>query len=442
VALNTMGGIYLGASSNIILNNIITSNDYGIHVTGSNHRIVGNNVTGNSDFGIYLSGQSNRLRANNMTKNRYNFKFYGWGELSNFINDIDASNTVEGKPIYYWVNEQDSRIPLDAGYVALVNCTRMIVQNLTLANNGEGVVLAFTTNSTITQNSIANNTHGIILHSSSGNNIFINNIIDNNAGTTFPNGIWLIYSSSNIISRNIIAKNYDGIVFLGSSLNKIIGNNIKRNGRCGFYLSSSSGYRIFHNNFLNNPVHVYVEGYTSGANLWDDGYPSGGNYWDDYIGNDNKGLGYPPYSVGEEQDNYPLMGPMSLFDVGVWNSEPREIHVISNSTVTDFQLEISKKIIHFNVIGSDYTTGFCRVTIPNIVAQDLWQSSYIVLVNEQPVDFTNFTNTENTYIYFTYQHSEREVIIVPEFPSFLILPLFMIAKLLAVIVHRKRNIIS
>jgi hypothetical protein len=32
-----------------------------------------------------------------------------------------------------------------------------------------------------------------------------------------------------------------------------------------------------------------------------------------------------------------------------------------------------------------------------------------------------------------------DVVIIPEFPSFLILPLFMIATLLAVIVYRKKN---
>jgi len=35
-----------------------------------------------------------------------------------------------------------------------------------------------------------------------------------------------------------------------------------------------------------------------------------------------------------------------------------------------------------------------------------------------------------------------EPLVIPEFPSLLILPLFMIATLLGVIVHRKRNIIS
>jgi len=47
------------------------------------------------------------------------------------------------------------------------------------------------------------------------------------------------------------------------------------------------------------------------------------------------------------------------------------------------------------------------------------------------------------YLYINYTHSEHAIIItgtttIPEFPLFLILPLFMIATLLAAIIHRKR----
>ena len=49
-----------------------------------------------------------------------------------------------------------------------------------------------------------------------------------------------------------------------------------------------------------------------------------------------------------------------------------------------------------------------------------------------------------TYLYFTYNHSTKIVEIqgtqvIPEFPSFLILPLFMIATLLAVVVYRRKH---
>jgi hypothetical protein len=49
------------------------------------------------------------------------------------------------------------------------------------------------------------------------------------------------------------------------------------------------------------------------------------------------------------------------------------------------------------------------------------------------------SNETHSYLYFNYTHSTEEVIIIPEFPSFLILQLFMIATLLAVIVYRRKH---
>lgn len=50
----------------------------------------------------------------------------------------------------------------------------------------------------------------------------------------------------------------------------------------------------------------------------------------------------------------------------------------------------------------------------------------------------NWTDETCAYVYFTYYHSEHEVIILPEFPSLIILPLFMLA-VLVVIIHKKKN---
>lgn len=49
------------------------------------------------------------------------------------------------------------------------------------------------------------------------------------------------------------------------------------------------------------------------------------------------------------------------------------------------------------------------------------------------------SNANYTYLYFNYTHSTQEVVIIPEFPSFLLLPLFMIAALITVIVCRRKH---
>jgi hypothetical protein len=82
---------------------------------------------------------------------------------------------------------------------------------------------------------------------------------------------------------------------------------------CGW---SSSGNRIYHNNFMGAHVAFY---YNTMPNAWDDGYPSGGNYWSwlvladlyngpnqDILGAD--GIGDSSYGLFTNNiDHYPLM---------------------------------------------------------------------------------------------------------------------------------------
>jgi len=78
----------------------------------------------------------------------------------------------------------------------------------------------------------------------------------------------------------------------------------------------------------------------------------------------------------------------------------------------------------------------------------LWaeDEQWIVLVEGVPITNYTITSDENhSYLYFTYNHSTKTVhvqgtSVIPEFPSFLVLPLFMIATLLAVIAYRRRKV--
>jgi hypothetical protein len=112
------------------------------------------------------------------------------------------------------------------------------------------------------------------------------------------------------------------------------------------------------------------------------------------------------------------MGPCNRFEVqfGPFPSK-QEISVISNSSISDFQMNTTQKTISFNVAGES-GMGFCRVDIPKVIVSGLWQNNYKVLVNNQePLYIRNWTSGATTYIYFQYQHSTKEVVIVPEFQS-------------------------
>ena len=171
----------------------------------NNCSLIGNTVT-NSYNGIFLNDSFNNILSNNtMSNNKFNFGVFA-SNITNYINNIDTSNSVNGKPIYYWVNKSNMTVPSNAGFIALINCTDDAVVNLNLSGNYEGLLLAYTKNSTVTNNTITNNYDAIVLDNSYGNILKGNNLNGNVYNiivqTELPNNI----EASNII---------DGKPFIG-----------------------------------------------------------------------------------------------------------------------------------------------------------------------------------------------------------------------------------
>ena len=395
-------GIMLVGSSNnsIVRNNIgalpilYTGNEYGIYLReSSGNSIVGNNVTDSLEFGIYLyKFSSHNNIVGNYIENWYKYGI-GLGESSN--------NSISG--------------------------------NYITSKYGSGIIFQYSSNNSISSNNITENHqfglgshedyYGVGLWYGSDNNMIAGNNITRNAGS----GVYVYGSSENIIARNNIADNTYGI------------------GR--MYSISNT---LCNNNFVDNGQQEYDEyPQVPSIDSWDNGYPSGGNYWSDYAGVDlnRDGIGDLNYSIDVDNvDSYPLMGMFYGFNVSWIEPGYDVVELISNSSVSalvvGFWIEHPEdpntRIIKFNVAGETGTVGFCRVCIPTA----LLNATYTVLLNgtEIPCTLLPCSNSTHSYLYFNYPHSTEEVIIIPEFPSFLILSPFMIVTLLTVIVHRKRGL--
>jgi parallel beta-helix repeat protein len=270
-----MPWLYYGSTNSVksktISENTLTNNTYGIYIDdySSGNELSSNILLGNT-YGMCLKSCSdNMLRNNRMDNNDFNFYVSG-GTLSTSANDVDQSNTVNGAPIIYWVNEQGKTVPQNAGYVALVNCNDMTVKNLNLAHNGQSLLLAGVTNSKITDNKITENRHGIWLIESENNQVE-NNIITGN----MYEGFYLSSSNNNRITTNTLADN--GLVgtpaaqetgitgrsalrLLRSSNNDISSNKIDGNGE-GVNLQDSNGNTISTNTFENtygSTIHLFM----------------------------------------------------------------------------------------------------------------------------------------------------------------------------------------
>jgi parallel beta-helix repeat protein len=321
---NVHTAIYLDTSdNNLIYNNLISGNEVeddgrsAIYFDTSNNNRIENNTCENNYRGISLDSSDNiKMRNNILSNNLYNFGVFGSG-YSHFVQDIDTSNLVNGKPIRYLVDNKNEIIgpSLQIGYLGMVNCDNILVENLAIGNEGQGILLAFTENSRVENCTLENNLIGISLVSYSDNNLVANNTVRNS-----EIGIYLYYSSdNNLISGNIAENNRYGIFLQFYSSNNLVSGNLVKNSSLGIYLDyQSDNNLIYHNNLMNNTSQAYDEG----SNYWDNGYPSGGNYWSDYIGADDyhgenqnilgsDGIGDNQYYIPgtSNKDRYPLMNP-------------------------------------------------------------------------------------------------------------------------------------
>lgn len=341
------------ASDNTVSGNNVTAciNGDGIKMLwdADKNKIYGNSVM-KSAFGITIESSSNNaLRNNRISENGVNFAVSG-EELSHFIQDIDASNTVNGKPVYYLINEEGMVINqpnyANVGYLAVINSTNMVVQDLHVENNNtQGILFVNTTNSLIQNATVKGNSYGISLQWSSNNSIVENNLVSNfNAGLHFycsannnissnyeagsNFGFMLEDSDGNRVTRNTVTNTGYGIDLSGSSNNSIVGNNLTNNWAGIRFANSSSYNRIYHNNFINNTRQVFT--WLSTVNIWDNGYLSGGNYWSDYNGTDfyrgsyqneagSDGIVDKPYMIDKNNtDSYALMKPYAgSHDIGI-----------------------------------------------------------------------------------------------------------------------------
>jgi parallel beta-helix repeat protein len=220
ICYDNMYGIFVGYSQQVKIKNTTTyHNSYGIYLaSANNNRLENNTIYSNINWGIFLEhAEHNTLRNNEMARNTYNFWIDTYANSLLYYQDIDTSNTVDAKPIYYLVDVQDYVIPTDAGFVGVIHSENITVKNITFSNNSDGVVFALTTNSTIDNVTVTNCYHGIHLWNSD------QNTITRYYGSQNIVGIYLEYFSNNnnITNNTCILSNY-GLVTQYQCNNNII----------------------------------------------------------------------------------------------------------------------------------------------------------------------------------------------------------------------------
>ena len=201
---NEYEGTSLWMSDNITVanNSIYASRSYGMRlVYATNHTITDNVMV---DNGIFIVG----------------YKLDTWNSHT-----IETSNTVNGKPVYYWKNAKGGSVPSGAGEVILANCSGVIVENQDLSNSTVGMQLG---------------------HSPS--NIILNVTASGNDQV----GIYMIFSNNTVVDNVTVANNrYDGLESWWSD-NLTVLNSKASGNRKGFYAVNSDDLRFDNNTAYDN----------------------------------------------------------------------------------------------------------------------------------------------------------------------------------------------
>ncbi len=373
------GKVFLVSASSVhIINFTVRNAEYGIYLAESDDCKITGNIVDNNDYGIQLHSSNSCKVSRNEVTNTGLFTI----RLSNSNNCTVSSNTLTDNDIH------GIRINGSPDCVVVDN----------IISNYRGC--------------------GVLLDNSDGS------VIKSNWASGDYAGVDLMDSADCIVSGNTVTNNEYGI-YLSNCRHCEVTNNMLTGNEYGitFYSGSNS---IHHNNFVNNTNQVALHGTPN--NVFEK------NYWSNYRGIDENedGIG-DTLTPHLDVDNQPLMGMFSDFKA----TEQHHVTTTSNSTISAFHFDQENNRISFNVTGKDGTVGFCRICIPHA----LFDGNYTVLVDGLPPLMSKSlpcSNNTHSHLYFTYQHPKKEVLIIPEFPSALILHLVMILTLVAVAVSKKR----
>ena len=338
------------------INGIILANDC------SNQTFFDNTLINLTYSGIYLEKSWNNTFYQNTLINSYlRLRFpsdanilYSWYNISN-------TNTINGDPIYYLVNEVDMTIN-NAAQVFLVNCSKIEIKNVNITDAPQAIFLINSSNNTIEQVKINNTEEGIVLFKTCSDNVINsciisnitlkypvclerycdNNTITNNimtAKTPFiTQGMRIFYYClNNNVSHNSISYFKDGLYLGGYSNNTIIYNNQIRNStEYGIQIFASFNNTIYFNSIYDNLQDLnYDEATYEGPNFFN--VSERGNYWGDYLiqnpGASNNGIYWNEtydVDVGNNKfDYYPLWGLdldndglENFYELGTYNTNP------------------------------------------------------------------------------------------------------------------------
>ncbi len=388
-----------------ISGNLLSDNFCGIYsILTENCTFNGNRAESNR-YGIYMSAsEGNILRNNRMENNSFNFAI----PRASADQDIDESNTVDGKPVYYLVNERNLILDStsNAGTVYCIDCQNITVRDLNLSGNYYGLYLYNTVDSHIENISTSKNSYGFYVSGSSFLD-FTNSCADSNSyGIYIKDSQWKCFSgnrmdgnrynfeiegnctsqkvpdieSSNLLNEKPLyllsgvsdyileAESDAGSVCLLNCLNITVRDLLFQNGLYGVYLCGTEDAALENNTFANNFYGIYLMDSGNckirGNNFSGNSYgvsltASSGNTLENNTLSENSGYGI---YLSESRDNT-ISGNSALgSDTGIRadcsNGNTFAENIVFNNTFGIYLFDSDYNILTANTANTNSKNGF------------------------------------------------------------------------------------
>jgi len=351
-------------------------------------------LTGN----ITSDANAIRIERNNMTIDGQGYTMQGpgpsggFGFLLNNTGNVTIRNT----------NIRSFYIGIKISW--LTNNSKIIGNNIT--ENSDGIqILESSSNTTISGNTLKDNINsGVWIENSSNNNTISENSLTNNG-----HGVMLKMSNYNTVSKNNITGGY------GVGLDRAFSNSVSENNVSGspygIMLVESSTYNTVSRNNINGSIWIGVRLYEGSES---------NDIFDNNITNSGIGVGLERGCPSNR-----IIGNDIAFNakgISIDDSSNNQIYhnrIRNNTDQVDTDQSVNVWDNDFPSGGnywSDYTDADKYSNATEIDASGLWNTPYVIE-----------TGNKDNYP------------LIPEFSSFLILPLFTMATLLAVILYKRRN---
>jgi len=254
--INNGDGLINEASDYCVIENCnLSSNREGIIISNSDHvGLLGCTLIMNTPLGVQLSNSLyTRISGNVMEECGV---LISQGDLQDWtLQDIDASNTVNGRPIVYLRNLTGGIAPAGAGQVMLGNCTDFIIQNQNLSHTVAGIQLGCCSHITVSSNNLTNDYVGVY-SCRCDNDTMLNNDARNCSNGY---GIASLACADDYYEGNMLDGCQYGIGMVSCSRVYVDGN-FCSHGQYGVWMSQSKNVTVINNNLCDNDFHgVYLQ---------------------------------------------------------------------------------------------------------------------------------------------------------------------------------------